>query len=302
MNARMKLLCIGKSGQVARALAERSRQTGVDCLCLGRPDLDLQSADSVASGLEAVRPTVVVNAAAWTDVDGAETDRDAAFALNAQAVQRLAELCADRSVPLIHLSSDYVFDGSGDQPWRETDSPNPLNVYGASKLAGEQAIRRVLPEHVILRTAWVYSPFGRNFVKTMLRLAETNGEARVVDDQIGAPTSALDIADAILLIARQIVAKRTPSMFGTFHFAAAGQASWADVAALIFENYEQRTGCKIKLKRIPSSDYATPAKRPLNSRLNTDKVTEIFGVVPQDWTRALSATVARLLDERAETQ
>ncbi len=298
----MKLLCIGKSGQVAQALAEQSASKGVECLCLGRPELDLLSYDSVASALDQAQPSVVVNAAAWTDVDGAESHRDAAFALNVQAVQNLAEQCADRGLPLIHLSTDYVFDGSGRKPWLETDSTNPLNVYGASKLAGEQAIRRALPAHVILRTAWVYSPFGRNFVKTMLRLAETRGAAKVVDDQIGAPTSALDIADAILLIARQIAAAPAPSIFGTYHFAAAGEAAWADVAALIFEIYEEHTGCKIRLKRIPSSDYATPAKRPLNSRLNTDKIAETFGVATKDWTFSLKAVVERLLDERAEAR
>jgi dTDP-4-dehydrorhamnose reductase len=302
MTDRMKILCIGKSGQVAQALAERTAFAGVDCVCLGRPELDLLSVENIEAAFGDTHPTIVVNAAAYTNVDGAESDQATAFAVNADAVGQLAEHCANRGLPLVHLSTDYVFDGSGAEPFLETDPTDPLNTYGASKLAGEMAIREALSQHVILRTAWVYSSFGRNFVKTMLRLGEEQGEATVVDDQIGAPTSALDIADTILLIARQIEAGSEPEKCGTYHYAASGEASWADVAALIFEIYEKRHGCKIKLKRIPSSDYATPARRPLNSRLNTNKITETFGVVPKDWKLSLEATVERLLQERAETR
>ncbi|MCH9752025.1 MAG: dTDP-4-dehydrorhamnose reductase, partial [Alphaproteobacteria bacterium] len=226
----MKILCIGKSGQVAQALAERTAFAGVDCICFGRPELDLLSAESIDAALGNTRPTIVVNAAAYTNVDGAESDQDAAHALNADAVRRLAEQCANRGLPLVHLSTDYVFDGSGVEPFSETDGASPLSAYGASKLAGEMAIREALSQHVILRTAWVFSPFERNFVKTMLRLAEEQGGATVVDDQIGAPTSALDIADAILLIARQIDAGSESEKCGTYHYAASGEASWADVA------------------------------------------------------------------------
>lgn len=296
----MKLLCIGKSGQVARALAERSGVAGVDCVCCGRPELDLLSRDDVAAALDSERPTLVVNAAAYTNVDGAEADREPAFALNAEAVATLAELCTARDLPLIHLSTDYVFDGSGERPWRETDPTAPLNIYGASKLAGENAVRDAGGAHIILRTSWVYSPFGRNFIKTMLRLARDQASASVVNDQLGSPTSALDIADTILHIADRLRRQPTPNFYGTYHYAAAGYASWADVAALIFEIYEQRHGCKIELKSIPSSDYATPAERPRNSRLSTDRFTETFGVVPQDWRSTVTETVERLLDERAE--
>lgn len=297
----MTLLCIGKSGQVAQAIAERSAVAGADCICLGRPELDLLNGDQVAAALDREPPTVVVNAAAYTNVDGAEADRDAAFALNADAVAALAKLCAARDLPLIHLSTDYVFDGSGETPWRDSDLTGPLNVYGASKLAGEQAVRNTGGAHVILRTSWVYSPFGGNFVKTMLRLARERAGASVVDDQFGSPTCALDIADTILAIAALLDRQSAADLSGTYHYAAAGFASWADVAALIFEIYEQRHGCKIKLKRIPSSDYPTPAERPRNSRLNTDKITETFGVVPQDWRSTVTETVERLLAERAET-
>lgn len=296
----MKLLCIGKSGQVAQALAERSAAAGADCVCLGRPELDLLNGDQVAAALDRESPTVVVNAAAYTNVDDAEADRDAAFALNADAVAALAKLCAARDLPLIHLSTDYVFDGSGETPWRENDLTGPLNVYGASKLAGEQAVQAAGGAHVILRTSWVYSPFGGNFIKTMLRLARESAGASVVDDQFGSPTSALDIADTILRIADRLSQQPTTDLYGIYHHTAAGIASWADVAGLIFEIYEQRHGCKIKLKRIPTSDYPTPAERPRNSRLNTDKITETFGVMPQDWRSTVTETVERLLDERAK--
>ena len=298
----MKLLCIGKSGQVAKALAERSAVAGLDCVCLGRPELDVLREDQVAAALDREAPTLVVNAAAYTNVDGAENDRGAAYALNADAVGTLAELCVARDLPLIHLSTDYVFDGSGNTPWRETDPTGPRNVYGASKLAGEETIRAAGGTHVILRTSWVYSPFGGNFIKTMLRLAHEQAGASVVDDQFGSPTSALDIADTILAIAARIARQSTAGLSGTYHYSAAGFASWADVAAMIFEIYEQRCGCKIKLKRIPSSDYPTPAERPRNSRLNTDKITETFGVVPQDWRLTVKQTVERLLDEKEDSR
>lgn len=298
----MKLLCIGKSGQVAQALAERGAPAGFDLLCLGRPELDLLQGETIAAALDRVQPAVIINAAAYTQVDAAETQQEAAFALNSAAVRTLATLCAQRRTPLIQLSTDYVFDGSGTRAWRETDPAQPLNVYGASKLAGEEAVRETHAAHIILRTAWVYSPFGKNFVKTMLKLADAPGAASVVDDQIGSPTSALEIADAILQIAVRLTERPDPPVFGTYHFSAAGQASWADVAANIFESYRARHGCKIKLKRVPSSDYPTPAKRPRNSRLDTNKITEIFGITPEDWQSPLRATVERLMDEKVTSR
>lgn len=298
----MKLLCIGKSGQVARALAERGAQAGLDVVCLGRPELDLLRMETVAAAIDREQPFVIINAAAYTEVDAAETHEDAAFALNSAAVCNISALSAQFETPLIHLSTDYVFDGSGETEWRETDPTGPLNMYGASKLAGENAVRAEHGAHIILRTAWVYSPFGKNFVKTMLRLADEQGAATVVNDQFGSPTSALDIADTILTIARRLHDQPDPSVYGTYHYSAAGQASWADVAACIFQAYDSRHGCKIQLKRIPSSDYPTPAERPRNSRLDTSKITEIFGIEPQDWQLSLKATVERLMDERATSQ
>ena len=291
----MNILCIGKSGQVARALAERSAEIGVECVCLGRPDLDLLDAHQIAAALDTRSPTVVVNAAAYTNVDGAESDQDAAFALNADAPGELAQQCRARGLPLIHISTDYVFDGSGEQAWRETDPTGPINVYGASKLAGEIAVREAHDQHVILRTSWVYSPFGANFAKTMLRLAKDRPELSVVDDQIGAPTGAIEIANAILALAPQVVANT--EKFGTYHFAAGGHGSWADFAEEVFTLYEARSGKATKLSRIATEAYPTPARRPANSRLDTDKFAATFNHKPLDWRGGVRATVNRLLDQ-----
>lgn len=293
----MKLLCIGKSGQIAQALYERAVARRLDIICLGRPDVDLGRPDTLSSAIQQTSPDLVINAGAYTNVDGAESDRDAAYAINAIGAGHLAEACAKHRTPLIHISSDYVFSADTNLPQRETDPTKGANAYGASKLAGEIAVSAALNEHVILRTSWVYSPFASNFVKTMLRLAKARGSANVVDDQIGSPTSALDIADAIIDISEQISSDAAPNMFGTFHFAASGFVSWADVAAAIFERFEKKTGCKITLNRIPSSDYPTPAVRPLNSRLDTQKISETFGIVPENWKIGVQQVVDRLLAE-----
>ena len=292
-----QLLCIGKSGQVARALQERCAARAIAFKSIGRPEADLCEPIALKAKIEAATPQIVINAAAYTQVDQAESDQDAAYAVNAEGPKQLAEICAALDLPLIHISPDYVFDGSGTAPFQETDTPAPLNAYGASKLAGEEHVRNTLPEHVILRTSWVYSPFGANFVKTMLRLAKARGEVSVVDDQMGCPTSALDIADAIIEVSNFLLMRTDGRELGTFHFTARGEASWADVAAEIFDVYEARTGCKIVLNRIPSSDYPTPAARPLNSRLDTRKITDTLGIVPRPWRESVRETVNRLMDE-----
>lgn len=293
----MTLLCIGKSGQVAMALAERAHVHDVECVCIGRPQLDLRDRNRLKRTIEIVRPDFVINAAAYTAVDAAEHDQDSAFAVNTDGAGTLAKLCADQDLPLLHLSTDYVFDGTSDQAYREDDVEAPINVYGASKRAGESAIRDHHHKHIILRTSWIYSPFGTNFVKTMLRVAKEKGVASVVDDQVGSPTSALDIADTILQIALRIPTSEQRSIFGTYHYTADGTCSWADVAAVVFETYELRTGCKIRLNRIASSDYPTPAKRPLNSKLDTTKIEQAFDVRPKDWVESVQKTVNRLIDE-----
>jgi len=295
----MTLLCIGKSGQVARALSERSAAHGVRCICLGRPEVDLTEPETLQVALARTSPSLVINAAAYTHVDRAESDRDTAFAVNAEGPWHLARLCAQFHLPLVHLSTDYVFNDATAKPMNEADPVTGSNVYGASKAAGEAAVREALPAHMILRTSWVYSPFGTNFVKTMLRLAREHGGAKVVDDQIGSPTSAFEIADTILKVAPHLTRSGAIEKFGTYHFAASGAVSWADLAAYTFELYEAKTGCKVDLKRIPSSDYPTPAPRPRNSRLDTRKIAETFGIIPRDWKIGVKETVDRLLEQKA---
>lgn len=292
----MTILCIGKSGQVAKALAERAAARMQKLICLGRPEFDLLNFECIHAAIEQEKPDFVVNAAAYTKVDGAETDLDAAFALNSTAPGELAQACKKLSIPLLHISTDYVFDGESSQPYDEDDLTRPLSVYGQSKLDGEIAVRSAHAEHVILRTSWVYGPHNPNFVTTMLRLAKERGGASVVDDQIGAPTSALDLADAILTIAQQALERPDPKYWGTYHFTAAGACSWADFAELIFEMYDAANGSNTSLKRISTSEYPTPATRPMNSRLSTKKISHVYGIQPRDWDLAVRESAVRLLN------
>ncbi len=292
----MTLLCIGKSGQIAQALAERASDRSIEFVCLGRPDLDFLHPETVEATLKKLKPSVVINAAAYTQVDAAETDKDAAFALNADAPTALARLCASAGIPLLHISTDYVFDGTATDPYREDDPTAPLSVYGASKLAGETGVQTETKAHIILRTSWVFGPHKPNFITTMLRLAKERGGASVVDDQIGAPTSALDIADALLDIADSILDEPDRDVWGTYHFVSSGACSWADFAALIFKAFDERNGKVTQLTRIPTSAYPTPATRPAYSVLSTSKITETFGITPRDWTIATQETLRRLLE------
>ena len=292
----MRIAVTGKLGQVALSLAERA---GPDArvILLGRPEMDLAEPASIAATIAAARPDVVVNAAAYTAVDKAETERDLAFAVNGAGAGAVAA-AAKLAVPLIHLSTDYVFDGSKAAPYTEADPTAPLGVYGASKLAGEQAVLAAHPGAVICRTAWVYSPFGANFVKTMLRLADTRDELGVVADQIGNPTSAQDIADCVLALAGKLADQQAAP--GIFHMTGSGEASWADLAEAIFAASAAHGGPSAKVRRITTADYPTPAPRPANSRLDCSKLARTYGLSLPDWRPSLAAVVARLIQENAK--
>jgi len=303
----MKIAVTGKTGQVALALSERASGaeragSGAEVALLGRPELDLAAPASIAAAIAAVRPDVVVNAAAYTAVDQAETQRDTAFAVNGAGAGAVAAAAWALGVPLIHISTDYVFDGGKPAPYAEGDATAPLGVYGASKLAGEAAVLAAHPAAVILRTAWVYSPFGGNFVKTMLRLAATRDdsnvprEIRVVADQIGNPTSALDIADGVLALAQRLVAAPAAAA-GVFHMAGSGEASWADLAVAVFAASAAQGGPAAKVHRISTADYPTPAPRPANSRLNCAKLAQAYGLRLPDWRASVTEVVARLIKE-----
>ncbi|WP_374408342.1 dTDP-4-dehydrorhamnose reductase [Pelagerythrobacter sp.] len=296
----MRIAVTGTSGQVVTSLIERGKLAGDEIVAIGRPQLDLADPASVATPLAAARPDAIVSAAAYTAVDKAESERDLALAVNAVGAGAVAAVAADMGVPLIHLSTDYVFDGSGVQPWTESDLTGPTGVYGETKLAGEQAVLAAHPGgSAILRTAWVYSPFGANFVRTMLRLAAERDEVSVVADQIGNPTSALDIADGVFAVARNLAADSDPALRGVFHMSGAGEASWADFARAVFAASAERGGPSAEVNAITTADYPTPARRPANSRLDCARLAEAHGVALPDWRDSLPPVVERLLAETA---
>ncbi|PDT05129.1 dTDP-4-dehydrorhamnose reductase [Rhizobium chutanense] len=293
----MRIAVTGKQGQVVQSLLRRGAETSVEVSVVGRPEMDLADPASIAAAFSALRPDVIVSAAAYTAVDKAESEADLAFAVNAAGAGAVAEAAARIGVPVIHISTDYVFSGDKASAYSEEDATAPISVYGRSKLAGEKAVAAANPNHVILRTAWVYSPFGANFLKTMLRLSETRDHLGVVADQTGCPTSALDIADAILAIAARIVGDPTPSLRGTFHLTGSGEASWADFAEEIFAELRRSGGRTVDVKRIPTADYPTPAKRPANSRLNGDKLARAYGIRLPEWKPSMKIVMRDLLNK-----
>ena len=292
----MRIVVTGRQGQVARALDERGR--GHEVVLVGRPQLDLAGEpDAILKTIEKARPEVIVSAAAYTAVDQAESERDVAFAVNERGAAAVAKAAKQLRVPLIHLSTDYVFDGQKPGAYSEDDPTGPSGVYGASKLAGERAVLSEHDDVAVLRTAWVYSPFGANFVKTMLRLAGDRDEVRVVDDQRGNPTSALDIADGILDVAENLFASADPERRGLFHMTAAGEATWAEFAKAIFAASAELGGPSAAVVPITTPDYPTPAKRPANSRLDCRRIAEVHGVRLPDWRQSTKEVVARLIGD-----
>lgn len=288
----MKILITGAAGQLGRELRRSLAPLGEVVAC-DRRQLDLAAPDALRATVREIAPTLIVNAAAWTAVDRAETEPAAAHAINATAPGILAEEAKRIGAQLIHYSTDYVFDGSGERPWTESDTTGPLSVYGQSKLAGEQAIAAPGGRHLILRTSWVFGLHGANFMKTMLRLAarscDTGDELKVIGDQIGAPTWTRHLADATALIAGR---KDSPS--GLYHLAAAGETSWHGYAEAIFAE-ALKLGLLAKVptvRRITSADFPLPAPRPANSRLDCSRFTADFGLALPDWRTGLADCLA----------
>lgn len=291
----MKIVVTGKAGQVVTCLVERGTAAGHEVITLGRPELDLADPASVLRALTAAAPDAVISAAAYTAVDKAESEAEVAHAVNGAGAGAVALAAKALGVPLVHISTDYVFDGMLDRPYVENDPTGPTGVYGASKLEGEQAVLGAYPEgSAVLRVAWVYSSFGGNFVKTMLRLAGDRDEISVVADQVGNPTSALDIADGVLKVVQNLAASPEPALRGVFHMTAAGEASWADFAEGIFSASAENGGPSAIVRRITTADYPTPATRPANSRLECGLISRIHGVALPDWHRSLETVVSRL--------
>jgi len=290
----MRIAVTGSKGQVATSLVERAGARA-EVIALGRPRFDLTDRAAVLAGLEEARPDVIVNAAAYTAVDKAEAEEAVATHVNGEGAGHVAEAAARLGVPLLHLSTDYVFDGALDRPYREDDPTAPTGAYGRSKLAGEKAVAERSADSVILRTAWVYSPFGANFVRTMLRLHETRDEVGVVADQRGNPTSALDIADALIAIAARMKDDKSPALRGIFHLTGSGEATWADVAEAVFHEAAARGRRPTRVKRILAADYPTPARRPANSRLDNEKLGRVYGLKLPEWRRSVAVCCVRLL-------
>lgn len=291
----MRIAVTGCEGQVVRSLVERAQVlSGIEIVPVGRPVLDLLQPETVLPAIRAAQPDIVVSAAAYTAVDRAEDEPDLAAAVNGAGAGKVAEAAALLGVPVIHLSTDYVFAGDAAQPYGEDDPTGPQSVYGRTKLAGEEAVAAANARHAILRTAWVYSPFGTNFVKTMLSLAADREVLRVVADQYGNPTSALDIADGILAIAPQLVGEAPASRFGIFHLAGTGTTHWAGLARRVFETSRSLGGAWARVEEIATSDFPTKAKRPTNSRLSTERLKDGFGWQAPDWRASCDAVVRRL--------
>lgn len=266
---------------------------GLEMIAAGRPQLDLAEPATIAMVIGQVEPDVVVNAAAYTAVDKAEQEPERAQIVNAGGAGHIAAACQRRGIPLIHLSTDYVFDGSKDAAYVETDPVAPLGAYGRSKLEGERRIAAACSHHVILRTSWVVSPYGNNFVKTMLRLAETHPEIGVVNDQTGTPTYAPHLAGAILSIAAHLH-QSAGGLWGIYHAAGTGEATWHDVACEVFAQSAQLGGRVTKVRPITTSAYPTPAARPKNSRLDCGKLDRQFGLRLPDWRLGIAACVRAL--------
>ena len=283
----MHLLVFGRTGQVGRELCRRA-PSDVSVTALDRSEADLGQPDRCAAAIAKTDADVIINAAAYTAVDKAEGEPDRAFAINAAAPAAMAAAAADRALPFFHLSTDYVFDGTGHRPWSPDADPAPINVYGRTKRAGEQAVASGGGRHIILRTSWVFSAHGKNFVKTMLRLAADHDRLAIVGDQIGGPTAAADIADALFGLARHCVNHAAPG--GVYHFAGTPYVSWADFAREIF----RQSGTTLDIDTIPTSAYPTPARRPLNSRLECSSLVHHFGIGQPDWRQSLTTVLAEL--------
>ncbi len=292
----MHILVTGSQGQLAQAM-RAAENPGIAITTLGRPDLDITDAASIARAIANHRPDIVVNAAAYTAVDKAESEAEAAFAINRDGAGNVARAAFETGLPVIQISTDYVFPGDKTAPYLEADATGPTGVYGRSKLAGEEAVAAANPRHVILRTAWVYSRFGANFVRTMLRLAADREMVRVVADQHGTPTHAPDIAAGIIAVSAHVLKHpHARDWRGVFHMVSKGETTWAGFAREIFDQSARLGGPSARVEPISTADYPTPARRPANSRLDISRFTATFGHTLPHWSAGVPETVQALLN------
>lgn len=294
------ILVLGRTGQLAQELSRVARAENLDAQFAGRPTFDIAAPGAAEELIKRVQPRLVINAAAYTAVDEAESKPDLAFAINADGPKSVAETCVSEGVPLIHISTDYVFDGTAKQPYSETDETDPIGVYGQSKRAGEVAILKSGCDAIILRTAWVYSVHGKNFVKTMLRLAEARDQVSVVNDQIGSPTSAAHLAEAVLKLAQRLFEDHIDgeSPWGIYHCAGSGRASWSDVARRVFEVSAAAGGPSAEVIDITSAEFPSPVTRPANSQLWGARLKAQFDIELPHWTSGVDDTVRALVRDK----
>ena len=291
----MRILVVGHSGQLATSLRDAQLPASWILHTAGRPELDVLKAASFEEKMDVFGPDVVINTAAWTAVDAAEEHEREAYALNRDAPSLLARVCARHDIPLIHISTDYVFDGKKGKPYTETDETNPLNVYGRSKLAGEEAVRDSGAKHVILRVSWLFGPYGHNFLRTMVRLASERESLNIVADQHGAPTCTLHLADALLALLERW--QRNPASFPwnrTWHLAGAGYATWFDLAREIMDASQKLGGPSAQVNPITTAEYPTPATRPMDSRLDCSAIEGELGICLPPWQEGVMVSLERL--------
>jgi len=294
----VKILVTGADGQLARSLVERAQgRSDIDLVAVGRPQLDLAVAGSALAAIEAIRPQVVINAAAYTAVDKAEDESDLAFRINSEAAGEVAAAAARAGAAVVQISTDYVFDGRGQGPYDESCPTNPLGVYGRSKLEGEERVRAANPRHAIVRTAWVYSPFASNFVKTMMAAARARDVLNVVADQVGSPTSAFDLADGLLCMAANWNHEPDHGMGATYHLAGTGQTSWCGLAEFVMSECRARSLAAAEIHPIKTADWPTRALRPANSVLDSRKFEREFDYAIPDWRDSVADVVDRLATE-----
>lgn len=294
----MKVLITGANGQLGRELFRSGQTADFKIHCLNRQQLDITNESRVQQVFERISPSLVINAAAYTHVDRAEKESDLAFAVNKSGPAYLARYCADHHLAFIHISTDYVFDGTKGQPYQEDDPIAPLGVYGQSKAQGEAAIRSILSNHIIVRTSWLYGVYGHNFVKTMLSLATAKTDLRVVDDQFGSPTSAADLAKAVLTIARKISADEEVE-WGTYHYCGKGVTSWHGLAEKTIELARPYTAIKTRqVEAITTAEWPTATKRPPYSVLDCTRIKNQFEIETEPWQESLKHAIARIFSER----
>jgi dTDP-4-dehydrorhamnose reductase len=296
------ILVAGKTGQLARCLVDVAEQRGLPIIAVGRPEFDLEDSGSIDRAVDAALPRAIVNAAGYTAVDRAESEPERAFAVNRDGAERLAATARRLQIPFLHVSTDYVFDGRKSSAYFEDDIPCPLGVYGRSKLEGELAVMDTNPDALVFRTSWVYSPYGTNFLKTVLRLADTRDIVRVVDDQRGAPTAAIDVASAIVDALAQVNEKTVQTRAGIYHMTAAGETTWCGFARVIFSGWHDRGHRVPVLEPIASADYPSLVERPANSRLDCGKIDRVFGIRMPLWSASLEACLDIIAAAQKEEQ